>query len=109
MRLSCCCSFASDSVIEGIPRDIAPPSRGAAATYCPACKKHVEPVVPNATLGHHMMPSELVPLGPRQRSPTSATSSPLPLHTEITIGGPLAGWQRLAQAPFRGTSEHARA
>lgn len=69
--------------------------------YCPACKKHVEPVVPdalpNATIGHRLtaMTSWLhYGLGVTIEQVRAILSGHL--HTELTAGGLVAGWQRTA-------------
>jgi transposase len=55
------CSRARTRIIEDIPRQIEPvvTEHTIHRDYCPACKKHVEPVVPdampNAALGHRVV------------------------------------------------------
>ena len=53
------CDRARTRVVEDVPQDIKPvvTEHTAHRDYCPNCRKHVEPVVPDAmpgaTLGHH--------------------------------------------------------
>jgi transposase len=99
------CRRTRRRIIEDIPIDITPvvTEHTVHRDYCPACKKHVEPVVPdalpNASLGHHVMAlsswfhyglgitlSQVQEILARQ------------LHLEITTGGLIDGWHRMAQA-----------
>lgn len=94
-------------IIEDIPRDITPiaTEHTIHRDYCPACRKHVEPVVPdampNATLGHHVVALSSwfhYGLGITIGQVRDILGSHL--HTDITAGGLLAGWQRLAETLF---------
>jgi len=99
------CQRTRRRVIEDIPEQITPvvTEHTIHRDYCPACKKHVEPVVPdampNATLGHHV-----VALGSWFHYGLGVTISQVReiltshLNTEITAGGLVDGWRRLADA-----------
>jgi transposase len=99
------CERVRTRVIEDIPRQITPvvTEHTIHRDYCPSCKKHVEPVVPdampNATLGHHV-----VALGSWFHYGLGVTISQVKeilcshLNTEITAGGLVDGWRRLAEA-----------
>jgi transposase len=99
------CNRRRTRVIEDIPQQITPvvTEHTVHRDYCPACHKHVEPVVPdampNATLGHHVVALSSwfhyglgVTIG-QVRDILAAH-----LHTDITAGGLLDGWRRLADA-----------
>lgn len=99
------CDRKRTRVIEDIPREITPEVTGHTIwrDYCPSCRKHVEPVVPdampNATLGHHVIALSSwfhYGLGVSIGQVRDILGSHL--HTEITAGGLLDGWQRLAGA-----------
>jgi hypothetical protein len=99
------CNRKRTRVIEDIPQEITPvvSEHTIHRDYCPACRKHVEPVVadamPNATLGHHVMALSSwfhYGLGVTIGQVRDILGSHL--HTEITAGGLLDGWQRLAEA-----------
>jgi transposase len=55
------CNRSRQRIVEDIPEQIQPvvTAHTIHRDFCPACKKHVEPVVPdampNATLGHHVV------------------------------------------------------
>jgi len=112
-RCPCCggelqrCARARTRIVEDIPADITPvvTEHTVHRDYCPGCKKHVEPVVPdampNASLGHHVMALSAwfhYGLGVTIGQVRDILSSHL--HTDITAGGLLAGWNRLAEALF---------
>jgi transposase len=101
------CQRQRKRIIEDIPQQITPvvTEHTIHRDYCPGCKKHVEPVVPdampNATLGHNVIALSSwfhyglgVTIGQVRDILTSH------LHTEITAGGLLAGWHRLAETLF---------
>lgn len=101
------CQRTRTRIIEDIAREITPvvTEHTIHRDYCPSCKKHVEPVVadamPNATLGHHVMALSSwfhyglgVTLGQLQEILGSH------LHTDISAGGLLAGWEKLAESLF---------
>jgi transposase len=98
------CKRSRTRIIEDIPKAIEPvvTEHTLHRDYCPACKKHVEPVVPdampNATLGHNViaLTSWLhYGLGVTISQVREILSSHL--QTQITAGGLLDGWQRLAE------------
>jgi transposase len=73
--------------------------------YCPACKKHVEPVVsdamPNASLGHNIVAlSSWFHYGLGVTIGQTRDILASHLHTDITAGGLVDGWRRLAEALF---------
>jgi transposase len=99
------CNRGRTRVIEDIPGHITPVVTGHTVhrDYCPGCKKHVEPVVadamPNATLGHHVIALSSwfhYGLGVTIGQVKDILASHL--HTDVTAGGLLDGWQRLAGA-----------
>jgi transposase len=101
------CKRTRTRIIEDIPKEITPvvSEHTIHRDYCPSCKKHVEPVVadamPNATLGHHVVALSSwfhYGLGVTIGQVRDILGSHL--HTEITAGGLLDGWQRLAQTLF---------
>jgi transposase len=101
------CKRTRTRIIEDIPQEITPvvTEHTIHRDYCPSCKKHVEPVVadamPNATLGHHVVALSSwfhYGLGVTIGQVRDILGSHL--HTEITAGGLLAGWQRLAETLF---------
>jgi transposase len=99
------CKRSRTRIIEDIPQQITPvvSEHTIHRDYCPSCKKHVEPVVPdampNATLGHHV-----VALSSWFHYGLGITISQVRdilgshLHTQITAGGLLDGWGRLSDA-----------
>lgn len=101
------CNRTRTRIIEDIPQEITPvvTEHTIHRDYCPSCKKHVEPVVPDAmpgaTLGHHV-----VALSSWFHYGLGVTVGQLleildsHLHTDITAGGLLAGWHKLAEALF---------
>jgi transposase len=99
------CKRTRTRIIEDIPKQITPvvTEHTIHRDYCPACKKHVEPVVPdampNATLGHHVVALTSwfhFGLGVTISQTMDILASHL--HTQITAGGLVDGWRRLAQA-----------
>ena len=99
------CNRRRTRVIEDIPQEITPvvTEHTIHRDYCPSCKKHVEPVVadamPSATLGHHVIALSSwfhYGLGVTVGQVREILGSHL--HTQITAGGLLDGWQRLAGA-----------
>ena len=99
------CKRTRTRIIEDIPKEITPEvtEHTIHRDYCPSCKKHVEPVVPdampNATLGHHVIALSSwfhYGLGVTIGQVCDILTSHL--HTEITPGGLVSGWQRLAAA-----------
>ena len=111
-RLKCCphchgpvqrCNRKRTRIIEDIPDPIIPviTEHTIHRDYCPACKKHVEPVVPEAlpgaTLGHHT-----VGLTGWLHYGLGVTLNQIVdilgyhLHTRLTPGGLIDAWRRLA-------------
>ena len=101
------CNRTRTRVVEDVPEQITPvvTEHTVHRDYCPACKKHVEPTVPdampNATLGHHVVALSSwfhyglgVTVGQVQQILSSH------LHTPVSAGGLLDGWRRLAEALF---------
>jgi transposase len=99
------CDRTRTRIIEDIPENITPvvTEHTIHRDYCAHCKKHVEPVVsdamPNAVLGHNVIALSSwfhyglgVTIGQVRDILTSH------LHTEISAGGLLSGWNRLAEA-----------
>jgi transposase len=99
------CQRTRKRIIEDIPQQITPvvTEHTVHRDYCPACKKHVEPVVgdamPNATLGHNVIALSSwfhyglgVTIGQTGDILTSH------LHTNISAGGLVDGWRRLGEA-----------
>jgi transposase len=99
------CNRTRTRIIEDIPADITPVATEHTIhrDYCPACKKHVEPVVPdampNAALGHHV-----VALGGWFHYGLGVTIGQVRdilashLHTAVTAGGLVDAWGRMAEA-----------
>lgn len=99
------CKRTRRRIIEDIPSQITPvvTEHTIHRDYCPACKKHVEPVVPdampNATLGHHVVAlSSWFHYGLGVTIGQTRDILASHLHTEITAGGLVDGWRRLAEA-----------
>jgi transposase len=101
------CKRTRTRIVEDIPQEITPvvTEHTIHRDYCPACKKHVEPVVPdampNATLGHHVVAlSSWFHFGLGVTVSQTRDILASHLHTEITAGGLVDGWRRLAEALF---------
>jgi transposase len=99
------CGRTRTRVIEDIPDQITPlvTEHTIHRDYCPRCKKHVEPVVPdampNATLGHHVVALSSwfhYGLGVTLGQTRDVLSSHL--HATVTAGGLLDAWGRMAAA-----------
>ncbi len=99
------CKRTRTRVIEDIPKDITPlvTEHTIHRDFCPSCKKHVEPVVPdampNATLGHHVIALSSwfhYGLGITIGQTRDVLGSHL--HAEVTAGGLLDAWGRMAAA-----------
>jgi transposase len=97
------CNRKRTRIIIDIPADIATEATEHTIhrDYCPACKKHLEPVVPdalpNATVGHRLtaMTSWLhYGLGVSIEQVRSILTSHL--RTRLTAGGLVSNWQRTA-------------
>jgi transposase len=97
------CERTRTRIIEDIPEEITAvvTAHVIHRDYCPQCKKHVEPVVPdalpNATIGHH-----LVALTSWLHYGLGVTIEQIRLilsghlHTDLTSGGLIQAWHRLA-------------
>jgi transposase len=101
------CQGTRRRIIEDIPREITPvvTAHTIHRDYCPRCRKRVEPVVadalPNATLGHHVMAlSSWFHYGLGVTIGQVKEVLGAHLHTQITAGGLLDGWRRLAECLF---------
>jgi transposase len=99
------CKRTRKRIIEDIPADITPvvTEHTVHRDYCPNCKKHVEPVVPdampNASLGHNVMAFTAwchYGLGVTLSQVRDILSSHL--HTHLSGGGLIDGWRRLSDA-----------
>lgn len=97
------CKRSRTRVIEDIPQQVIPvvTEHTVHRDYCPACKKHVEPVVPdampNAALGHHVMAlSSWFHYGLGITIGQVRDILAQHLHTQVTAGGLVDGWGRLA-------------
>ena len=70
--------------------------------YCPKCKQHVEPVVPDAlpraTIGHHLVSlTSWLHYGLGVTIDQIVDILSFHLHTQLTPGGLINAWQRLAE------------
>jgi len=99
------CKRTRKRLIEDIPKEITPlvTEHTIHRDYCPSCKTHVEPIVPdampNATLGHHVIAlSSWFHYGLGITIGQVRDILDAHLHTNITAGGLLDGWRRLAEA-----------
>jgi len=99
------CKRARTRVIEDIPQEITPvvTEHTIHRDYCPSCKKHVEPVVPdampNATLGHHVVAlSSWFHYGLGVTIGQTRDILASHLHAAVTAGGLLDAWGRMAAA-----------
>lgn len=99
------CERTRTRVIEDIPEEITPvvTEHTIHRDYCPQCRKHVEPVVPdampNAALGHHVVALSgwfHYGLGVTIGQTRDVLSSHL--HATITAGGLADAWGRMAGA-----------
>jgi transposase len=99
------CKRQRTRIIIDIPQEITPEATEHTVhrDYCPGCKKHVEPVVPdampNATLGHNVVALSSwfhYGLGVTIGQVRDILSSHL--HTTISAGGLIDGWRRLSEA-----------
>jgi len=101
------CKRTRTRIVEDIPQQITPvvTEHTIHRDYCPACKRHVEPVVPdampNATLGHHVVAlSSWFHYGLGVTIGQTIDILASHLHTGITAGGLVDGWRRLAESLF---------
>ncbi len=108
-RCPCCggalqrCNRQRRRTIEDIPEEIEPvvTEHTIHRDYCPKCRKHVEPVVPDAmpraTIGHHLIALTAwfhYGLGVTIDQVIDILS--YHLQTKLTSGGLIDGWRRLA-------------
>jgi transposase len=99
------CGRTRTRIVEDIPEQITPvvTEHTIHRDYCPHCKKHVEPVVPDAmphaALGHHVVALSAwfhYGLGVTIGQTRDVLSSHL--HAEVTAGGLADAWARMADA-----------
>jgi len=99
------CKRTRTRIVEDIPQDIKPlvTEHTIHRDYCPRCRKHVEPVVPdampNATLGHHVVALSAwfhYGLGVTIGQARDVLASHL--HAGVTAGGLADAWARMADA-----------
>lgn len=112
-RLQCCphcrgelqrCERSRTRIIEDIPEVIEPvvTEHTIHRDYCPHCKKHVEPVVPDAmpkaTLGHQVVTlTSWFHYGLGLTIDQIVDILGYHLQTKLTPGGLIDGWRRLAE------------
>ncbi len=112
-RLKCCpccagplqrCERKRTRIIEDIPEEIEPvvTEHTLHRDYCPKCKKHVEPVVPDAmsgaTLGHHVIAlTAWFHYGLGITIDQIVDILGYHLQTKLTPGGLIDAWRRLAE------------
>ncbi len=99
------CKRTRTRIVEDIPQEITPvvTEHTIHRDYCPGCKKHVEPVVPdamlNATLGHHVVAlSSWFHYGLGVTIGQTRDILASHLHATVTAGGLLDAWGRMAAA-----------
>ena len=97
------CSRSRTRVIEDIPEEIEPvvTEHTIHRDYCPHCKKHVEPIVPDAmpkaTLGHHVIAlASWFHYGLGLTIDQVVDILGYHLQTKLTPGGLIDAWHRLA-------------
>ncbi len=112
-RLKCCphcdgplqrCERIRTRIIEDIPEDIQPvvTEHTIHRDYCPKCKKHVEPVVPDAlpraTIGHHVIAlTAWLHYGLGVTIDQIIDILSYHLQTKLTPGGLIDTWRRLSE------------
>lgn len=99
------CNRARTRIIEDIPEQIRPvvTEHAVHRDFCPACKKHVEPVVPDAmpgaTLGHHVVAlTSYFHYGLGLTLGQTGQILDSHLNTPVTAGGLMSAWSRMADA-----------
>jgi len=99
------CKRPRTRIIEDIPREITPvvTEHTIHRDYCPGCRKHVEPVVPdampNAALGHHVVAlSSWFHYGLGVTISQTRDILASPLHATVTAGGLVDAWGRMTAA-----------
>ena len=109
-RCPCCggplqrCERKRTRTLEDIPEEIEPvvTEHTIWRDYCPKCKKHVEPVVPDAlpraTIGHHLIAlTAWLHYGLGVTIDQIIDILSYHLQTELTPGGLIDAWRRLAE------------
>jgi transposase len=109
-RCPCCggtlqrCERKRRRIIEDIPEEIEPvvTEHTIWRDYCPRCKKHVEPVVPDAlphaTIGHHLIAlTAWLHYGLGVTIDQIIDILSYHLQTKLTPGGLINAWRRLAE------------
>ncbi len=98
------CERSRTRIIEDIPEEIHPvvTEHTIWRDYCPKCKKHVEPVVPDAlphaTIGHHLMAlTSWLHYGLGVTIDQIVDILGYHLQTKLTPGGLIDGWRRLSE------------
>ena len=98
------CARKRTRIIEDIPEQIPPvvTEHTIFRDYCPKCKKHVEPVVPDAlphaTIGHHLIGlTAWLHYGLGVTIDQIIDLLSYHLQTELTPGGLIDAWRRLAE------------
>jgi len=98
------CQRSRRRIIEDIPEEIHPvvTEHTIHRDYCPQCKKHVEPVVPDAlphaTIGHHLMAlTSWLHYGLGVTIDQIVDILSYHLQTKLTPGGLIDGWRRLSE------------
>jgi len=98
------CERKRTRTIEDIPEEIDPvvTEHTIYRDYCPKCKKHVEPVVPDAlphaTIGHHLIAlTAWLHYGLGVTIDQIIDILSYHLQTDLTPGGLINAWQRLAE------------
>jgi len=98
------CRRKRSRIIEDIPEHIAPvvTEHVLHRDYCPACRKHVEPIVPDAlpqaTLGHHVASlTAWLHYGLGVTIARIVDIFSFHLHTRVTPGGLVNMWSRVAE------------
>jgi len=99
------CKRTRTRIVEDIPQEITPvvTEHTVHRDYCPNCRKHVEPVVPdampNATLGHHVVGlSSWFHYGLGVTIGQTRDILASHLHATVTAGGLVDAWGRMAAA-----------
>ena len=98
------CQRSRTRIIEDIPEEIHPvvTEHTIWRDYCPKCKKHVEPVVPDAlphaTIGHHLTAlTSWLHYGLGVTIDQIVDILGYHLQTKLTPGGLIDGWRRLSE------------
>ncbi len=98
------CEHTRTRIIEDIPEEIHPvvTEHTIHRDYCPKCKKHIEPVVPDAlphaTIGHHLNAlTSWLHYGLGVTIDQIVDILGYHLQTKLTPGGLIDGWRRLSE------------